>query len=95
MFQPPSWRIVDARAPRRAGHLLRQSCPGSLNRGDGPRRPIDQRFNDDGRNAGTLHVERVGRTRREVKDVSASIWTPIVDFDDDRAAIVEVRHFSA
>jgi hypothetical protein len=44
--------------------------------------------------AGTLHVECVGSTRREVEDASVSVWAAVVDFDDDRAAIAEVR-FSA
>jgi hypothetical protein len=55
---------------------------------------IDQGFKDDGGHTGTLHVERVGSARREVEDASVSVWAAVVDFDDDRAAIAEVR-FSA
>jgi len=71
------------RSQRRAGHLLRHHRTGSLNCGDRRRRLIDQRFNNDGRNAGMLHVKRVGRARREVDDASAGVRTAVVDFDDD------------
>src|SRR5215510_6084559 len=39
-----------------------------------------------------LHIEHVGSTRREIEDASASVWTPIVDFDDDGLAVADVRH---
>src|SRR6516162_2928850 len=71
-------------------YLLRQRRTGGLKLGDGGGRLVDQRFNDDGCHPGTLHVERVGRTWREVDDASASVWTAVVDFDDDRAAVIEV-----
>ena len=35
---------------------------------------------------------RVGSTRRAIEDASASVWTPVVDFDDDRVAVAEIRH---
>src|SRR6516162_5913419 len=57
-----------------------------------PQLLIDQGFNDDGHDPSTLHRERVGSTRREVDDSFANVWAAVVDFDDDRAAVVEVRH---
>src|SRR6516164_1491390 len=39
-----------------------------------------------------LHLEHVGSTWREVDDASANVWAAVIDFDDDRAAVVEVRH---
>jgi hypothetical protein len=71
---------------------LRHCRSEGLKRGDGQSRLIDQGFNDDRRHPGTLHVERVGSTWREVEDASASVWAAVVDFDDDRAAVVKVRH---
>ena len=40
---------------------------------------VNQGFNDDGHHPGTLHVERVGSTQREVEDASASVWAAVVD----------------
>src|SRR6516162_4961532 len=53
---------------------------------------INHRFNDDGHHPSTLHLKNVGSMRREVDDASADVWTAVIDFDDDRAAIVEVRY---
>ena len=55
-------------------------------------RLIDQGLNGDRRHPGAFHAQFVGSARREVEDAPARVWTPIVDFDDDRAAVVEVRH---
>jgi hypothetical protein len=53
---------------------------------------INHGFNDDGHHPSTLQLEYVGSTRREVGDAPAGVWAAVIDFDDDRAAIVEVRY---
>src|SRR5215470_17862915 len=63
------------------GLILRQSEP-----------VIDQGLNHNGRHARAFHVERIGSARREIENASASVWTPVVDFDDDGVAVAEVRH---
>jgi hypothetical protein len=57
---------------------------------DSPTSLIGQGLNDDRRHPNAPHIERVGSTRREIEDASASVWTPLVDFDDDGVAVVEV-----
>jgi len=59
---------------------------------DSRSRFIDQGLNHYRCHAQAFHVERVGCTRREIEDASASVWTPVVDFDDDGLAVAEVRH---
>ena len=49
-----------------------------MKRGDGRSRLIDQGFNDDGRHPGALHVDRVGSTRREVDNASASLVEQLI-----------------
>jgi hypothetical protein len=53
---------------------------------------LTQRLDRDRHHPGAFYVQYVGSTRREVKDAPTSVWTPVVDFDDDRATVVEVRH---
>jgi hypothetical protein len=36
---------------------------------------VDHRFNNNRRHPNALHIERVGSTRREIEDASASVWT--------------------
>src|SRR5215831_18580536 len=55
---------------------------------DGSFRQGRHGFNDDGRNTGCLYVERVGSTWRQVDYASAREWAAIIDFDDDRTAVV-------
>ena len=81
--------VVQAQAPFR---LLSDCRTGGLKYCEGRSSLIDQRFNDDHRYPATFHLECVGSTRREVKDPSRSIRTAVVDFDDHRAAIVQVGH---
>ena len=50
----------------------------------------EQRFNDDGDYPVMLHIERVGSTRREVEDATASIWATVIDFEDNGAAVIEI-----
>jgi len=50
-------------------------------------------FNYNSRRSGSLHLERFGSTRREVDYASASVGAAIIDFDDNRAAVVEVCLF--
>jgi hypothetical protein len=45
---------------------------------------IEQGLNGDGRHPCTLHVERIGSTRRDVEDASTSVGAAVVDFDNGR-----------
>jgi hypothetical protein len=53
---------------------------------------INHWFNDDSHHPSMLQLEHIGRTRREIDYASADVWAAVIDFDDDRAAIVEIRH---
>jgi hypothetical protein len=63
---------------------LRHYRTRGSNRCDNRSRLIDQGLNDDGHHPGTLHVQYVGSTWREVDDASAGVWAAVVDFDDDK-----------
>ena len=64
--------------------LLRDCCPRGLEDYESRRSHlVDHRLNNNRRHPNALHIERGGSTRREIEDASASVWTPVVDFDDD------------
>src|SRR6202030_2861959 len=73
--------------------LLRDCCARGLECYESRRSHlVDHRLNNNRHHPSALHIERVGSTRREIEDASASVWTPVVDFDDDGVAVAEIRH---
>src|SRR5262249_30658416 len=54
-------------------------CAGGLKHRSHRSRQLQQGFNDDRCHPGTLHVECIGGTRREVDDASASVRAAVVD----------------
>ena len=53
---------------------------------------IDHGLDRDGYHPGTLHLEHVSSSRREIDDASTRVWAAVIDLHDDRASIVEVSH---
>src|SRR5215472_12395 len=72
--------------------LLQDSCNRGLEHRAGLTSQIDQGLKQDRDHSDTFHIECVGSARREVEDASGSVRTPVVNSDNDKAAIVEVRH---
>ena len=82
--------------PRAAQVRLLCNCRvRDLKRCHGRSRLIDQWLNYDRGYSDAFDIECVGSSGREVEDAPASVWTPVLDFYDDGAAIVEIRHFRA
>jgi hypothetical protein len=85
-------RAADAAASGISVKLWRFYRVEGLKCSQGRGRLLQQGLNDNVGHPGGLHVQRIRRTRRKVDYPSARVWAAIIDFDDDRAAVVEVHH---
>jgi hypothetical protein len=82
----------DKRLPLWRASLLQDCWARGFEHCQSRSRLIDQWLNDDRRYSDAFHIECIGSARREVENASASVWTPIVYFDDNGAVVAEVRH---
>ncbi len=84
--------VTDVAASDTSVNLWRFYRVKGLKCSQGRGRLLQQGLNDNVGHPSGFHVQRIRRARRKVDYPSAGVWTAIIDFDDDRATVVEVDH---